>query len=67
MPLPDISVTRLHHCECDCAGCEHNGTGLFAQVAALEGDESAAERMNPAIYAILALQRQGQEAQRRCG
>jgi hypothetical protein len=37
--------------------CERNGTGYFAQRAALDGDKSAAERLSPAIYATLTAER----------
>jgi hypothetical protein len=55
--------SRAHHPECLCRHCERNGTGYFAQMAALAGDESAAERLSAPVYAFLAAQR----AERRGG
>jgi hypothetical protein len=54
--------TRRHSCECLCVYCERNGTGYFAQRAALDGDESAAERLSAAVYAALAAERASRRA-----
>ena len=43
----------VHSCECACDSCQAAGAGYFAQRAALCGDTSAAQRLNPAVYAAL--------------
>ncbi len=57
MATPNAVDTRRHSSECDCATCEANKTGFFAQRDALNGDTSAADRLSPAVYAFLATQR----------
>ncbi len=57
MVAPSAIDTRRHSCECCCVHCERNGTGYFAQRAALDGDQSAAKHLSPAIYATLAAER----------
>lgn len=45
--------TRRHHCECLCQHCERNGSGWFAQRAALDGDPVALGSLSPALGAAL--------------
>ena len=47
--------TSRHHCECMCPNCERNGTGWFAQRAALAGDPAALEKLAPTVRALVAL------------
>ncbi len=56
--LPKSVDTRGHHCECRCLYCERNGTGYFAQRAALAGDPAAAERLSLPVYLTLMAERQ---------
>jgi len=47
-----------HSCECLCENCERNGTGYFAQHAALQGDGNAASLLSQAVFAALSAQRE---------
>jgi len=53
-PVPRVIDSSFHCCECACVHCERNGTGLFAQLAALDGDASAARHFRPELAAFLA-------------
>lgn len=46
--------TSRHSCECRCAFCEENGTGFFAQIAALRGHAAAAAPFGPRLAQYLA-------------
>jgi hypothetical protein len=48
-----------------CLTCERTGAGYFAQLAALNGDLSAAEHLSPASFAFLIAQRFGSPRLRR--
>lgn len=56
-PAPVIDTSR--HCsECLCVHCEHNGTGQFAQRAALAGDPLALAKLPPTLVReLVALRR----------
>jgi len=47
-----------HSCECLCENCERNGTGYFAQRAALQGNGKAAALLSQAVFAALSAQRE---------
>lgn len=47
------SESSPHSCECLCLRCELTQAGGFAQRAALAGDWTAAERLTPAVFAVL--------------
>ena len=58
---PAIDSSR--HTECVCAHCERNGTGLYAQLAALRGDPAALAKLSPKVAeAIPSLRRRGRRA-----
>jgi hypothetical protein len=42
-----------HSAECGCATCERLGLGLFAQLAALAGDQHAADRLSAPVRAFV--------------
>ena len=55
--MPDPSVTLRHSCECMCSTCEAQGSGYFAQRAALAGESHAAERLSPSVFLTLSAER----------
>ena len=46
--------TSRHSCECWCPSCEKNGSGFFAQLAALRGQAAAAAPFGPRLARYLA-------------
>lgn len=52
-PSAPIAAAVGHSCECLCATCERQCSGAFAQRALLAGDAAAADRLAPAIAALL--------------
>jgi hypothetical protein len=49
--------SRAHCPECMCPHCERSGTGYFAQMAVLAGDDSAADKMSSRVYRFLLIER----------
>lgn len=63
--MPSSIDTSRHSCECDCRHCQNNGTGCFAQWAALAGDTEAAAFFGPKLVQFLTLQSKECSAKRR--
>lgn len=63
--LPRAIDTSRHHCECVCPHCEHDGTGQFAQRAALAGDPSALAKLPlTLVRELVALRRASRRSHR---
>lgn len=61
-PAPTVLESSRHTCECVCAHCERNQTGLYAQLAALRGDRAAFAKLGRKVAEAIPSLRRGRGA-----
>lgn len=61
-PAPAGLDSPRHTCECVCAHCERNQTGLYAQLAALRGERAAFAKLGLKVAEAIPSLRRGRRA-----